>query len=69
MHRLSNIVIALDGDRASARTYVDGLILGPDNASGVSAVGFYDDDLIRTDRGWRIARRVFTAVRITTVGG
>ena len=69
MHRLSNIVIALDGDRASARTYVDGLILAPDNASGVSAVGFYDDDLIRTDHGWRIARRVFTAVRITTVGG
>lgn len=69
MHRLSNIVITLDGDRAAARTYVDGLILAPDNASGVSAVGIYDDDLIRTDHGWRIARRVFTAVRITKVGG
>jgi 3-phenylpropionate/cinnamic acid dioxygenase small subunit len=69
MHRLSNIVITLDGDRAAARTYVDGLILAPDNASGVNAVGIYDDDLIRTDDGWRIARRVFTAVRITTVGG
>lgn len=69
MHRLSNIVIALDGDRATARTYVDGLILAPDNASGVSAVGIYDDELLRTDQGWRIARRVFTAVRITTVGG
>jgi len=69
MHRLSNIVITLDGDRAAARTYVDGLILAPDNVSGVSAVGIYDDDLVRTDHGWRIARRVFTAVRITTVGG
>ncbi|MDZ7886150.1 MAG: nuclear transport factor 2 family protein [Mycobacterium sp.] len=69
MHRLSNIVITLDGDRAAARTYVDGLILAPDNASGVNAVGIYDDDLLRTDPGWRIARRTFTAVRITTVGG
>ncbi len=69
MHRLSNIVVTLDGDRATARTYVDGLILAPDNASGVNAVGIYDDDLLRTDHGWRIARRVFTAVRITTVGG
>lgn len=69
MHRLSNIVITLDGDGATARTYVDGLILAPDNASGVNAVGIYDDDLLRTDHGWRIARRVFTAVRITTVGG
>jgi 3-phenylpropionate/cinnamic acid dioxygenase small subunit len=69
LHRLSNIVIILDGDRATARTYVDGLILAPDNASGVSAVGIYDDDLVRSDHGWRIARRVFTAVRITTVGG
>jgi 3-phenylpropionate/cinnamic acid dioxygenase small subunit len=68
MHRLSNIVITVDGDDATARTYVDGLILAPDNASGVSAIGIYDDDLVRTDQGWRIARRVFTAVRIATVG-
>ena len=69
MHRLSNIVISIAGDRATARTYVDGLILAADNASGVSAIGIYDDDLVRTDPGWRIARRVFTAVRITTVAG
>jgi len=68
MHRLSNIVIALDGDRATARTYIDGLIMAADNASGVNAVGFYDDELVRIDRGWRIARRTFTAVRISTVG-
>lgn len=69
MHRLSNIAITLDGDRATARTYVDGLILAPDDVSGINAVGIYDDHLVRTDHGWRIARRVFTAVRITTVGG
>ncbi len=69
MHRLTNIVITLDGDQATARTYIDGLIMAADNASGVNAVGFYDDDLVRTEQGWRIARRTFTAVRITTIGG
>ena len=68
MHRMSNQAIGVDGDRAVARTYVDGLILGPDNTSGVNAVGFYDDDLVRTADGWRIARRRFTPVRVTTVG-
>ena len=68
MHRLSNMVIEPDGDRAVARTYVDGLIMAADNASGVNAVGFYDDDLVRTDQGWRISRRSFTTVRITTIG-
>lgn len=68
LHRLTNVVIELDGDRAIARTYVDGLILAAHNTSGVNAVGFYDDELTRTAQGWRIARRAFTAVRITAVG-
>lgn len=69
LHRLSNHAIAVDGDNATARTYIDGLIMAPDNASGVNAVGFYDDELVRTAAGWRIARRRFTTVRVTTVGG
>ncbi|HEX5145172.1 MAG TPA: nuclear transport factor 2 family protein [Mycobacterium sp.] len=68
MHRMSNQVIAVDGDSASARTYIDGLIMAPDNASGVNAIGFYDDEMVRTPDGWRIARRRFTPVRVTTVG-
>lgn len=68
MHRLSNIVIDLDNDRATARSYVDGLILAQDNTSGVNAIGRYDDELVRTDAGWRIAKRVFTSVRIVAVG-
>ena len=67
MHRMSNQVIIVDGDRAQARTYVDALIMAPDNASGVNAIGFYDDELVR-DAGWRVARRRFTTVRVTTVG-
>jgi 3-phenylpropionate/cinnamic acid dioxygenase small subunit len=68
MHRMSNQVITVDGDRAEARTYVDGLIMAPDNNSGVNAVGFYDDEMVRTADGWRIARRRFTPVRIATIG-
>jgi uncharacterized protein (TIGR02246 family) len=68
MHRMSNMVITVDGDRAAARTYIDGLMMAPDNSSGVNAVGFYDDEIVRTDEGWRIARRRITIVRLTTVG-
>lgn len=67
MHRLSNHAITTDGDTATARTYIDGLIMAQDNKSGVNAIGFYDDDLVRTADGWRIARRRFTPVRVTAV--
>ena len=69
LHRLTNQAIILDGDSATARTYIDGLIMAGDNSSGVNAIGFYDDDIVRTPAGWRIARRRYTQVRIATVGG
>jgi hypothetical protein len=62
------MTITVDGDRAVARTYLDGLMLAPDNKSGVNAVGFYDDEVVRTPDGWRIARRRTTVVRLITVG-
>ena len=68
MHRLSNHAITLEGDKAAARTYIDGLIMAGDNKSGVNAIGFYDDEIVRTDAGWRIARRRYTQVRLSTVG-
>jgi uncharacterized protein (TIGR02246 family) len=68
MHRLSNQAITVDGDKAEARTYIDGLIMAGDNKSGVNALGFYDDEIVRTDGGWRIARRRYTQVRLTAVG-
>ncbi|OBG89864.1 polyketide cyclase [Mycobacterium sp. E802] len=67
LHRMSNHAITVDGDTAAARTYVDALILAQDNNSGVNAVGFYDDELVRTENGWRIARRRFTSVRVVAV--
>jgi 3-phenylpropionate/cinnamic acid dioxygenase small subunit len=68
LHRLTNQAITLDGDNASARTYIDAVIMFGDNQSGVNAWGFYDDKIVRTADGWRIARRRFTQVRITTFG-
>jgi 3-phenylpropionate/cinnamic acid dioxygenase small subunit len=68
LHRLTNQVIAVQGDEASARTYVDALIMVGDDNAGVNGIGFYDDEIVRTADGWRIARRRFTAVRVSTVG-
>ncbi|MGE2728676.1 nuclear transport factor 2 family protein [Mycolicibacterium vaccae] len=67
LHRITNEAIEVDGDTATARAYVDALILSPDNTAGVNAAGFYDDELVRTDEGWRIRRRRFTTVLIRTV--
>lgn len=67
LHRLTNQVITVDGDSAQSRTYVDALIMVGDN-QGVNGIGYYDDELVRTDAGWRIARRRFTTVRVAQVG-
>jgi hypothetical protein len=51
-------------DRVTARSYVDGLVMFPDGQAGTRANGYYDDELVATDEGWKIARRRFTAVLI-----
>lgn len=67
LHRLTNQVIAVDGESARARTYVDAYILVGDDGAGVNAVGIYDDELVKTDAGWRISLRTFTSVRVVAV--
>lgn len=68
LHRLSNIAIEVDGDTATSRTYVDGYLLMPDGQSGSRAIGYYDDELVRTPDGWRIARRHFVGARMEAIG-
>lgn len=51
-------------DRPGATTF--GLTV--DGQSGLNALGFYDDELVRIDDGWRIARRQFTMVHVGTIG-
>ncbi|UGT61976.1 nuclear transport factor 2 family protein [Nocardia asteroides] len=64
LHRITNIAATVDGDGARATSYVDAVIMSPDGTSGVNAVGWYDDELLRTGAGWQIRRRRFTTVRI-----
>ena len=67
LHRITNATVSVHGETATARAYVDALIMSQDNSSGVNAAGFYDDELARTPAGWRIARRRFTTVLVRTV--
>jgi 3-phenylpropionate/cinnamic acid dioxygenase small subunit len=66
LHRITNhAVTPLDEDRIAARCYVDALIMDPDNQQLVAhAMGFYDDELVRTADGWKIARRRYTMVHL-----
>ena len=68
MHRLSNLAITVDGDKARARCYVDAVLMAPDGQTGLNPTGFYDDELVRTDVGWRIANRRFTMVHFRALG-
>jgi hypothetical protein len=65
LHRLSNFVISVLGQRATARSYVDALLMpGAGGGEAHRGVGFYDDDLVKTEQGWRIRFRRFTAVQV-----
>ncbi|HXZ62051.1 MAG TPA: nuclear transport factor 2 family protein [Acidimicrobiales bacterium] len=78
LHRMTNIEVELEldveggvgagGQRARAHSYVDVLVMAPDGVHGVNAAGFYDDELVRTAEGWRIASRRFTMVRTQALG-
>jgi SnoaL-like domain len=64
-HLMSNIDAKLDGDRATCRT----MVTNPQGAATREGgphfffVGArYDDELVRTDDGWKIAKRVETTL-------
>jgi len=65
-HRITNLVIEADGDRATARSYVHALLMAmpDDSASWVEALGHYDDELVRTPDGWCISRRTTHIARV-----
>ena len=69
LHRITNVAVEREPDGARARSYVDAVIMGPDNRDGVRAIGFYDDQFVHSQSsGWQIARRRFTTVHVGTVG-
>jgi 3-phenylpropionate/cinnamic acid dioxygenase small subunit len=65
-HRISNIAIKVDGDHATARSYVHALLMAVpgDSSSWIEALGHYDDELVRTPDGWRIGKRTAHIARV-----
>ncbi len=62
IHLTTDAVIVVDGDRATQRCQV--VTAAPTNGgNGVrfSGIGRYVDELVRTSRGWRFARRSVVA--------
>jgi len=58
-HLISNHQIVVEGDRASCRCYLQAQHVrhaAPGSPNFIVA-GRYEDQLVRTDRGWRISRR------------
>jgi 3-phenylpropionate/cinnamic acid dioxygenase small subunit len=61
-HSITNQAITATTTGATARSYVDSAVMSADGTSGIQAVGFYDDELVRGTGGWQIAKRHFTLV-------
>ena len=67
LHRITNVAVASSGDAVTARSYVDVIVLGPDDVRGAQAAGYYDDVVVRTEDGWKITRRRYTMVRMQAI--
>ena len=57
-HVLSNFVIDVNGDTATAWSRWQFTVPGPNNTAVVSQSGRYDDTLVREDGRWKFKRRV-----------
>jgi 3-phenylpropionate/cinnamic acid dioxygenase small subunit len=68
LHRITNVEVTREGDGVAARSYVDVIFVVADTGSGMHAAGTYDDELVRTGHGWKIARRRFTGVHMAPIG-
>nr|WP_090343578.1 nuclear transport factor 2 family protein [Mycolicibacterium malmesburyense]CRL74648.1 hypothetical protein CPGR_03239 [Mycolicibacterium malmesburyense] len=70
-HRISNIVVDVNAERATARSYVHAVLqaVPDDNGSWIDALGHYDDELVRTSDGWRIVKRTTNIARVMSAAG
>jgi len=53
---IHNLMITLDGERASASSVMEAVII----ESGTRVIGEYDDHFVREDGEWRFASRTYT---------
>ena len=60
VHTMMGQLVNVDGDTANAFSYGNWLLVRAAAEGGPSwlGTGYYDDELVRTSRGWRIKRRV-----------
>lgn len=67
-HLIGNHQVTVDGDRATCRCYLQAQHVreGTQGGSNYIFAGRYEDELVRTAAGWRIARR--TLVRVWSDG-
>jgi 3-phenylpropionate/cinnamic acid dioxygenase small subunit len=58
-HLIGNISVMIEGDKAHSSCYLHAQHLRPNTPGGDSNImaGRYDDQLVRTSRGWRIRHR------------
>ena len=61
-HNVGNFRITVEGDTATAKVHYYAEHLGQGDYPGAqySMWGQYDDELVRTRDGWRVAKRVYT---------
>ena len=59
-HRIACPVIDVDGDFASAASYLEVEAAGKKTGQVIKTVGRYNDTLVRTDKGWRISEKVIS---------
>ncbi|MCX5214758.1 nuclear transport factor 2 family protein [Kitasatospora sp. NBC_00240] len=59
-HTMMGHVVHVDGDKAYAFSYGNWLLVRESAEGGPSweGTGWYDDELVRTEQGWRIKHRV-----------
>ena len=60
LHFITNICIELSGDTARSRCYFHAPMGRAESETEqlvITNAGYYDDDLVRTEQGWRIAKR------------
>ena len=68
IHAITNSSIELHGNRASGKTLVNNPMVLPKGEGGAlifTVFAYYMDDLVRTDDGWRIAKRFEQQVLVT----
>lgn len=60
VHTMMGQIVHVDGDTANAFSYGNWLLVrhAAEGGSSWLGTGYYDDELVRTEDGWRIKRRV-----------